>query len=1565
MSMKTLLRIFTGGAPLAAILLTLFTSQNTARAATRTWIGVGADPFWGNTNNWSGSVRPAATDDVVFATSTPQMATVNNWIGALRSITFGVGGYSISGNALVLTNGINATNAAGQNAIAPPITLGANQFFTNVNAHASLLLVVLDLNGHAVTFRGAGSNLISGSISDGAGGASLTNAGTGVFQLSGTNNSFTGPTVLTAGTNLINSFHRRSPITWTEGTLGGTGQLGQVTASGFSAKGKTLMPGFGGTGILTTSNLVLNSQCTNIARINGFIPGVDYDQIVVSNGNVTLGDVTFGFPHLNVSLLPTLTGSFGDTITLINVLNPTNTVSGKFRNWDEGDVIMNDAYFYKFSYAGGDGNDVTLSVVGRTSTGNTRIWAGGGTNNLWSNTNNWSLAVAPVLGDAVTFPHNASRRTNVNDFPAEFTFDSLSFTAPSGATLNYSLSGNALRLNDGVRLLPTTFASDVAGAVVISNDLILNLGQTFTNGIDADLHLAGKLNTDFHTLNAYPRAGAEIFFDGPITDSGGLNVGYGVVHLGGSNSIGQINIVFSGMVIATHAQALESADAFAPLLVQSGTLRLQASNAVFTGPVISIRSRLELVPAPNAALAAPLSIVSSNTIVILTNLFGVATNFTLQAGVTNSTLLTNAAGGGTLHIGPTASVVGGGILRNLGALDVDGIVHNVVLLGSNLRNGTLSGAGQIDTVISTNLGTIAPGSATDVTKALDPLTVGRLELGNNNGSIVEMELFPNRPGGGATNDQIIASNAPTLGSATLKVTALASLAPNERFTILRNLSAAPVTNTFNGLPEGAFLAATNGNLALRISYIGGAGHDIVLTVQSNTPPTIAATNNLTVNELATLTYTNVASDIEQPPQSFTWTLLTPISGMTLNSTNGVLTWTPTEAQGRSTNTVLVKATDSGSPPMSSTGTVIITVQELNVAPVPVAVPDTNVIAGNTLMIQLAANDSDIPANPLTWQPINLPIGASLTTNGLFTYTPGALEFGRKTNTVRVFDFNADAVNSKSFTNNLTFFVNVTQHRIVTNTNDSGAGSLRQAIAETFSNRLDAAYIEFNIPGSGVQKIVPLTALPTTALNTTIDGYTQPGSHPNTKTNGTDAVILIEISGEGQNPVNGSDGLSWSEGTKIIRGLCINRFTNGTAINSSCSGCGGQVIEGCFIGTDPSGTIARPNGHGVNFLRTSNSRIGGPDVSQRNLISGNLAEAISASQGFGDRDTFNLTIQNNLIGTDRTGTNALGNGTYGIITPTGGVGGQGFDGSGCLVADNVIAASGYMGVDFGGTGNVFVRNKIGVGVNGVTALGNGTAAFGNGGLFLFGTGHRVGGTNIADANVIAYNDGPGVQISSGDFDTGATNHTILGNSIFANVGLAIDLGSFGSITNDPGDVDAGPNNLQNFPVLSAATPGPGSVTISGTLNSVSNKAYRLEFFHTPVEFAVGNQQQAKTFLGATNVTTDSSGNASFSVTFNKTISGGFITATATDPAGNTSEISTGLGFAFARLNIARNGAQVRVLWPTNLTTFNLQSNADVALPAGWMNVPGTPGLTGSNFFRDFTPNGSTFFRLRSP
>jgi len=119
-----------------------------------------------------------------------------------------------------------------------------------------------------------------------------------------------------------------------------------------------------------------------------------------------------------------------------------------------------------------------------------------------------------------------------------------------------------------------------------------------------------------------------------------------------------------------------------------------------------------------------------------------------------------------------------------------------------------------------------------------------------------------------------------------------------------------------------------------------------------------------------------------------------------------------------------------------------------------------------------------------------------------------------------------------------------------------------------------------------------------------------------------------------------------------------------------------------------------------------------------------------------------------------------------------------------------------------------------------------------------------------------------------------------------------------------------------------------------------------------------------FLGSTNVTTDTNGNASFSVTFPTNLPAGFITATATDPAGNTSEISDGL--PTARLEITRAGSQVRVLWLTNLGGFVLQSNISVLQSNTWPNVAGTPGVTNASFFRDF-PLGEAprFFRLRLP
>src|SRR3954453_6677534 len=129
-----------------------------APAATRTWVGLGSDGLWTTAANWSGSTLPAGTDDVIFASSAVQKGTVNNLVTSLHSITFGGGGFSISGNTLSLTNGINTTNTTGANTFVPPLILGANQSFTNLNPGTQLGFIVLDLDGHGLTFRGAGTN---------------------------------------------------------------------------------------------------------------------------------------------------------------------------------------------------------------------------------------------------------------------------------------------------------------------------------------------------------------------------------------------------------------------------------------------------------------------------------------------------------------------------------------------------------------------------------------------------------------------------------------------------------------------------------------------------------------------------------------------------------------------------------------------------------------------------------------------------------------------------------------------------------------------------------------------------------------------------------------------------------------------------------------------------------------------------------------------------------------------------------------------------------------------------------------------------------------------------------------------------------------------------------------------------------------------------------------------------------------------------------------------------------------------------------------------------------------
>jgi hypothetical protein len=456
---------------------------------------------------------------------------------------------------------------------------------------------------------------------------------------------------------------------------------------------------------------------------------------------------------------------------------------------------------------------------------------------------------------------------------------------------------------------------------------------------------------------------------------------------------------------------------------------------------------------------------------------------------------------------------------------------------------------------------------------------------------------------------------------------------------------------------------------------------------------------------------------------------------------------------------------------------------------------------------------------------------------------------------------------------------------VTNTSDGGAGSLRQAILDANANPgLDE--IRFTI-GSGAQAIAPASALPTITDPVVIDGTTQPGFA---------GTPIIELDGS---KAGLASGLTIAAGHSTVRGLVINRY-GGDGIELVMGG--GNIIEGCFIGTDVSGTADLGNaGSGVFINSSPGNTIGGTTLEATNVISGNDEHGVFISGSGATRNQ----VLGNFIGTRADDANPLGNAGDGVF---------------------ITAAA---------------SNNI------------------------------IGGTISGADNIIAFNGDNGVFVADG------AGNAILSNSIFANLGLAIDLGPDGETPNDPGDGDRGPNELQNAPELTSVSASGDSLTIAGTLNSRPNTTFRLEFFSTLLEtleknspsalppMAIGGEtvnlptghhgslppmaiggdtasliaidsnqwrdrqptpkarfavnpltavsgkpslgsvdvggrwayrlpsaaSEGEVFLGAAMVTTNSKGSASFNVTFAETLSpGAVVTVTATDPNNNTSEFS---------------------------------------------------------------------------
>jgi hypothetical protein len=407
----------------------------------------------------------------------------------------------------------------------------------------------------------------------------------------------------------------------------------------------------------------------------------------------------------------------------------------------------------------------------------------------------------------------------------------------------------------------------------------------------------------------------------------------------------------------------------------------------------------------------------------------------------------------------------------------------------------------------------------------------------------------------------------------------------------------------------------------------------------------------------------------------------------------------------------------------------------------------------------------------------------------------------------------------------------------------------------------------------------------------IDGYSQPGANSNTSPTGDNAILRIEVNGsqiptfqfhpdQTLTPLVGQIAFNFPNSNSTVRGLVVN----GTDPNPAARGYGfgfnvygppytgpystspskphDDIWAGNFLGTDVSGTLPDSNGGALYiYAQAYNNRIGSDsaqDYADRNIISGNSYFGV----GIFGAGTHNNVVSGNLIGTDRYG-NALGNGLFGVG-----------------VFWN--AQSNQIGGD-GGLGNVIAYN-------------GGDSAY---------WGSNVGGPGVlvADANT-----------TDAHYGLGPTDgNSIEGNAIYGNAGLAIDLtnsfwdytgaitGQAASVVNSPSWLGVtlndsaghtGPNNFQDFPILNLAVSSGTDTSIAGTFSEAAepNTTITLDFYANPAPDPSG-YGQGQTWLGSAIVTTDANGDVAFTADLAVgNLAGQWITATATDPTGDTSEFS---------------------------------------------------------------------------
>jgi hypothetical protein len=458
---------------------------------------------------------------------------------------------------------------------------------------------------------------------------------------------------------------------------------------------------------------------------------------------------------------------------------------------------------------------------------------------------------------------------------------------------------------------------------------------------------------------------------------------------------------------------------------------------------------------------------------------------------------------------------------------------------------------------------------------------------------------------------------------------------------------------------------------------------------------------------------------------------------------------------------------------------------------------------------------------------------------------------------------------------------------VSTTADSGIGSLRSAIASANANNPPTGLIVFNLgPDTGCPyTIAPVTPLPPITSSIAFAGYSQDGASPNTLNHGFDATICVILDGS---PHNLADGLyvpdTADDSIQVqVSGMAFSGFTHGAI---SMYGGSGHSVTGSRIGGSNGGVALDPSGNGIILgPGVHDVTIGGGDFNtgpeRRNLIGeatggGVVLDGPNASRG----GAYDNQISGNFIGLGysvATGNFVdRGNGSAGVTVA----------GPSNQVRYNMIDYNGSYGINLTNPeahDNLLFDNLIGYLLSASDNTG------GNGGGVVMQNGAH---DNLVVFGAIYFNGGTGIRVVNGQ------RNLIEAVALYGNNGLGIDLAGAGVTAND-NDSDPQPvgyaNRGLNFPLLSSATGGHTHGTIKGSLLTTAG-TYQIEFYASPTCDPSGNGEGAY-FIGSVVATTGGLGSNgqflapfSFQPYFVDYASLPFITTTAEDSLGNTSELS---------------------------------------------------------------------------